>query len=74
MLHDHLCTNTSEGLCFDCAEIESIREDDRYRVLEQISAMPQTVNRNDIINAIRPLTGDILRRKEPRADLGFGPS
>ena len=35
-------------------------------------AMPSEVSRGEIVDAIMPIQGDVLRRLEPRADLGFG--
>ena len=71
MAHDHLCSSESEGFCLECAQIVNIREDERYRVLEQLAAMPADVTRDQIAELIRPISGDLLRRMEPRADLGF---
>ena len=67
--HDHLCLSRSSGLCLECAQLENIREDERYRVLEQITAMPADSSRDDILAAVAPMSGDVLRRKEPYADL-----
>ena len=72
--HDHLCDQpATTGFCIRCAEIENIREDERYRVAEQVAAMPETSSVEAVVNAILPIDGDPLRRREPRADLGFGP-
>jgi hypothetical protein len=71
MIHDHLCLSETDGFCLECAQLENIREDERYRVLEQLASMPPNWTRDQIADAIRPVTGDVLRRKEPRADLGF---
>jgi len=35
---DHLCFSEEEGFCVECARLEVIREDERYRVVEQIMA------------------------------------
>jgi hypothetical protein len=40
-------------------------------VVAQIEAMPADSSRDEIADAIRFITGDVLRRKEPRADLDF---
>ena len=69
MAHDHLCLSEQAGLCLECAQLENIREAERYRVLEQISAMPADSSRDDIIVAVAPMSGDVLRRNEPYADL-----
>lgn len=72
--HDHLCDQTdTSGFCLRCAEIEIIREDERYRVAEQVAALSETSSLEAVIDAILPAEGDLLRRREPRADLGFGP-
>lgn len=52
--------------------IVNIREDERYRVVEQIMAMPMDSSPIEVADAIMPVSGDVLRRKEPRVDLGFG--
>lgn len=71
--HDHLCSqDTQVGFCPECARIEVIREDERCRVIEQIMALPENSSIEAVGNAIMPIDGDILRRKEPRADLAFG--
>lgn len=69
-MHDHLCMTEGDGFCLECAELENIREDERYRVLEQLAAMPADWTRDQVAEAIRPISGDVLRRKEPRIDLG----
>lgn len=69
MAHDPLCLSERAGLCLECAQLENIREDERYRVLEQITAMPADSSRDDIIAAVAPKSGDVLRRKEPYAAL-----
>ena len=71
-LHDSLCSNQSDEFCWNCVGIVNAREDERYRVIEQIMAMPSDVSRGEIVDAIMPIQGDVLRRQEPRADLGFG--
>ncbi len=70
LMHDHLCFSEDEGFCLECARLEVIREDERYRVLEQLAAMPAGWTRDQVIEAIRPIDGDVLRRKEPRANFG----
>ena len=71
--HDHLCDQPNASApCIRCAEIANIREDERYRVAEQVMALPETSSVEVVVNAILPLDGDPLRRREPRADLGFG--
>lgn len=72
MQHDSLCSSQDQALCLECAQIVNIREDERYRVMEQLAAMPPDWARDQIADAIKPITGDVLRRKDPRADLGFG--
>lgn len=73
-IHDHLCSQqTQVGFCLQCAQIENIREDERYRVVEQIMAMPTGASVEAVVNAIMPIDGDPLRKGEPRADLGWGP-
>lgn len=69
MIHDHLCFSETDGLCLECAQLENIREDERYRVIEQITAMPADSSRDYIIAAVAPMSGDVLRRKEPYASL-----
>jgi hypothetical protein len=70
-MHEHLCFSEADGFCIECARLENIREDERYRVLEQLAAMPADWTRNQIFEAIEPVNGDVLRRKEPRSDLGY---
>lgn len=71
--HDHLCDQSdTTGFCIRCAEIANIREDERYRVAEQVMALPETSSVEAVVNAILPLDRDPLRRSEPRANLGFG--
>lgn len=65
------CLSQQSGFCLECAQLENILEDERYRVLEQIAALPTELTRDQIADAIRPITGDPLRRKESHADLGF---
>jgi len=60
MAHDHLCPSESNRFCLECAQLENIREDERYRVLEQIAAMPAGSTRGQIADAIRPITGDVM--------------
>lgn len=70
--HDHLCDQQdTTGFCIRCAEIAIIREDERYRVAEQVAALSETSSLEAVVNAILPADGDPLRRKEPKADLGF---
>ena len=72
--HDHICSQeTQVDFCLECAQIENIREDERYRVVEQIMAMPENWSIEAVVKAILPIDGDPLRKKEPRADLGWGP-
>lgn len=72
--HDHLCEQLeSTGFSLRCAEIAIIRKDERYRRAEQVMALPETSSVEAVVNAILPLNGDPLRRKEPRVDLSFGP-
>ena len=64
MTHDHLCLKPVivDGWCFECATLLGIREDERHRVVEQIEALPPGATRDEVLNAIRPLPGDPLRR------------
>jgi len=71
-LHDSICSSEDDGFCWECVGIVNIREDERYRVVEQIMAMPMDSSPIEVADAIMPVSGDVLRRKEPRVDLGFG--
>lgn len=71
MVHDPLCLSEQSGFCLECATIETIREDERYRVLEQLGAMSSNTSLYEVMEVVRPVEGDSLRRREPRADLGF---
>ena len=53
----------------ECAQLENIREAERYMVVAQIRAMPTDSSRDEIINAVDPVSGDVLRRNEPYAAL-----
>ena len=64
-----MCLSERAGLCLECAQLENIREDERYRVIEQIAAMPVDSSRDDIYEAVAPVSGDVLRRNEPHMDL-----
>lgn len=83
--HDHLCVEPMDGFCWSCAQIAIIREDERYRVVEQLMVLPEKTNVDEVIDAIAPVNGDLLRRREPRGNIGnlnhpkahknsFGPS
>lgn len=67
MAHDPLCLSEQAGFCLECAQLENIREAERYMVVAQIKAMPADSSRDEIINAVDPVSGDILRRNEPYA-------
>lgn len=69
MAHDPLCLSKQAGFCSECAQLENIRENERYMVVAQIKAMPADSSRDEIINAVDPVSGDVLRRNEPYADL-----
>lgn len=68
MTHDPLCFSEQVDLCLECAQLENIREDERYRVIEQITAMPADSSRDDIIDAVAPKSGDVLRRNDRYTD------
>jgi len=65
MSHDHLCLSAEEGFCLECARLEVIREDERYRVVGQIGYLGIDATRDDVIRAIEPVNGDPLRKKSP---------
>jgi len=69
MAHDPLCLSEQAGFCLECAQLENIREAERYMVVAQIRAMPTDSSRDEIINAVDPVSGDVLRRNEPYAAL-----
>ncbi len=71
MSHDHLCFSEEEGFRVECARLEVIREDERYRVVEQIMAMDPAVTRDTVADAVKPVSGDPLRKREPRAAVGL---
>lgn len=68
MAHDPLCLSERAGFCLECAQLENIREAERYMVVAQIKAMPADSCRDEIIDAVAPVSGDVLRRNEPYAD------
>ena len=68
MAHEPLCLNERPGFCLECAQLENIREAERYMVVAQIKALPADSSRDEIIEAVAPVTGDVLRRNGPYAD------
>jgi hypothetical protein len=72
MTHDRLClSEKNEGFCWECAQLEVIREDERYAVVEQIAGLSVDVTRDEVIRAIEPISGDLLRRKSAPLSNGF---
>lgn len=52
----------------ECAQLENIREAERYMIVVQTKALPADSSRDEIIDAVAPVSGDVLRRNEPYAD------
>jgi hypothetical protein len=67
--HDPLCLEPTESFCLNCAHLSIVREDERYRVVEQLMVMPKGAPLDTIMGAIIPVKGDQLRRNEPRGDI-----
>lgn len=56
MIHDHLCDEDSPFLhtCLGCELVRNVRDDEHYRIIERLQAMPPDTTRDQVIQAITP--------------------
>jgi hypothetical protein len=62
--HDHFCTKPRMvgNWCLSCFGLINIREDERLQTIDQIRLLPADATRDEIIDAIEPVGGDLRRR------------
>jgi len=53
--HDPLCSQPGlpTGVCFECADIQTIRSDERERAVHRVEALPEYALRDTCIDAIK---------------------
>jgi hypothetical protein len=56
MQHDNLCLTPEPfgPICLSCANIENVREDEHYRIIEKLETLPHNSSLVEIIEIIRP--------------------